>query len=584
MLKLFKYIAIIEGLSFIVILAVTMPLKYMMDMPMPNKVAGMLHGVLFIAYVFGVFLVKDKLKWDRRSVVIALIASVIPFGTFYVDRKMLLIGKVKDSFKCKESINELNLVPNDSENNCLKKDKKIQSHINPEIKENNRKVSKNVIEPNKEEKKEESIGKYISYNPINVFAQTEPYNYPYVIMPKQNSVIKFPRTGRIGRKGYKEEEFKKYIDTYFKESFQIFDDRFILVKNNPKPYEPDFTIIDEKNNINIFLDIEIDEPYEGINDVTKRRATHYQQFDTNRNNAFKNRGWIVIRFAEIQIHEAPKSCCRFIADVLNSINPNYIIPVNLANIEKLNPIKQWTKEEAEKWSLERYREKYLGVDRFGQTEVCDDLSNIEETEIGNLVEDLVEDDKFVQLETNFSTSNNKLDKIYSAIKSSKYLSLIIENENTIVKPIKVSNDNLIAYCYVKNKEREIPLYLVKELKQKESYFTLRVAGPTIGLEQIIQAVKTAITYHKLIRMKYTRSSWTNMTVDEETGELIVDYVEAEESIRTINDVQMATNSLAREYIEAYNLNDNHITAYCNKREEERRFRFDRISEIEILNI
>jgi integral membrane protein len=56
---------------------------------MPNKVAGMLHGVLFIAYVYGVFLVKDKLKWSTKEVFIALIASVIPFGTFYVDRKML---------------------------------------------------------------------------------------------------------------------------------------------------------------------------------------------------------------------------------------------------------------------------------------------------------------------------------------------------------------------------------------------------------------------------------------------------------------------------------------------------------------
>lgn len=89
MIKLFKYVAIVEGLSFIIILAITMPLKYMYDMPMPNKVAGMLHGVLFIAYVYGVFIVKDKLKCDRRSVIIALVASVIPFGTFYVDRKML---------------------------------------------------------------------------------------------------------------------------------------------------------------------------------------------------------------------------------------------------------------------------------------------------------------------------------------------------------------------------------------------------------------------------------------------------------------------------------------------------------------
>lgn len=89
MIKLFKYVAIVEGLSFLIILAITMPLKYMYDMPMPNKVAGMLHGVLFIAYVYGVFLVKDKLKWSTKEVFIALLASIIPFGTFYVDKKML---------------------------------------------------------------------------------------------------------------------------------------------------------------------------------------------------------------------------------------------------------------------------------------------------------------------------------------------------------------------------------------------------------------------------------------------------------------------------------------------------------------
>ena len=85
-------------------------------------------------------------------------------------------------------------------------------------------------------------------------------------------------------------------------------------------------------------------------------------------------------------------------------------------------------------------------------------------------------------------------------------------------------------------------------------------------------------------MKYTRSSWTNMVVDEETGELLIDRIEAEESIRTINDVQLSINALAQEHIEAYNLDSNYITAYCNKREEKRTFRFDRIGEIEILNL
>jgi len=136
------------------------------------------------------------------------------------------------------------------------------------------------------ENEEPSREKYIGYNPINILAQTEPLNYPYVVMPKPGCVIKFPRKGRSGRKGYKEDAFQIFIEKYFKSNFQIFDDRFILVKNNPKPYEPDFSLIDEKEGINIFLDVEIDEPYEGLNDLNRRKATHYQFSDNNRNNVF----------------------------------------------------------------------------------------------------------------------------------------------------------------------------------------------------------------------------------------------------------------------------------------------------------
>ena len=85
-------------------------------------------------------------------------------------------------------------------------------------------------------------------------------------------------------------------------------------------------------------------------------------------------------------------------------------------------------------------------------------------------------------------------------------------------------------------------------------------------------------------MKYTRASWNNYIADTETGELILDRIEAEESIRTITNVQLSINALAEEHIMAYNLNSNYITAYCNKRNEQRTFRFDRIGEIEILDI
>ena len=115
------------------------------------------------------------------------------------------------------------------------------------------------------------------------------------------------------------------------------------------------------NEVNIFLDIEIDEPYEGINDINNRKATHYQLSDVNRNNEFKNRGWIVVRFAEIQIHLNPNGCCRFIADVIKSIYPQFTIPQELMSVKHIEPVQQWTKETALDWSRQKYREKYLGI-------------------------------------------------------------------------------------------------------------------------------------------------------------------------------------------------------------------------------
>lgn len=94
MLQLFKteigrlrIIAFAEGVSFLLILFITMPLKYLMDMPEPNKVIGMAHGVLFIAYIFAVTLAKASFGWDNKTTFLSLLASIVPFGTFWADAK-----------------------------------------------------------------------------------------------------------------------------------------------------------------------------------------------------------------------------------------------------------------------------------------------------------------------------------------------------------------------------------------------------------------------------------------------------------------------------------------------------------------
>ena len=88
MLKMFKIVAILEGLSYLAF-GITMPLKYKLDMPEPNYVVGMLHGVLFIAYILIAFLYAQKKNWNIKKTALVLLASVIPFATFIVERKIL---------------------------------------------------------------------------------------------------------------------------------------------------------------------------------------------------------------------------------------------------------------------------------------------------------------------------------------------------------------------------------------------------------------------------------------------------------------------------------------------------------------
>src|SRR5690606_9268907 len=157
--------------------------------------------------------------------------------------------------------------------------------------------------------------KYIGYEPSAEFEQQEPYNYPMVFMPKPNSVIKFPRKGKQGFKGYSEDILKKHLFIHFNKTFQLFDDRFVLYKSHRNPFEPDFALIDENNDINLFIDIEIDEPYDGIT----RQPIHYTNYNKQRDTFFKNRGWIVIRFAEYQVVKNTLGCCKFIVEVVASV-------------------------------------------------------------------------------------------------------------------------------------------------------------------------------------------------------------------------------------------------------------------------
>ena len=85
----FRIVSILEGLSYIILLFIAVPIKYLGDDESYVKMFGMPHGLLFVAYIVLAFLIKDSLKWDMKTLLIVLAASIIPFGTFYIDKKYL---------------------------------------------------------------------------------------------------------------------------------------------------------------------------------------------------------------------------------------------------------------------------------------------------------------------------------------------------------------------------------------------------------------------------------------------------------------------------------------------------------------
>ncbi len=87
-IKTIIYLATIEGISYLA-LFITMPMKYLFKINSPNKIVGMLHGLLFIAYIFAVFIYARKSKLPFLKEIKAYIASLIPFGTFFITSKYL---------------------------------------------------------------------------------------------------------------------------------------------------------------------------------------------------------------------------------------------------------------------------------------------------------------------------------------------------------------------------------------------------------------------------------------------------------------------------------------------------------------
>lgn len=85
-----RLIGYIEGLSLLVLLFIAVPLKYAAGDPSLSKIMGPLHGALFLLFIFNTLSVGVEQQWKfKQTTYKVMLACIIPFGTFYIDRKIL---------------------------------------------------------------------------------------------------------------------------------------------------------------------------------------------------------------------------------------------------------------------------------------------------------------------------------------------------------------------------------------------------------------------------------------------------------------------------------------------------------------
>jgi len=87
-LQKFKLVNKIEGISFLILLFVAMPLKYQFGFPVATKIAGMIHGLFVFAYIYQVIEAKKEAGLTGKEIAIYTILSLIPFGSFYTDKEL----------------------------------------------------------------------------------------------------------------------------------------------------------------------------------------------------------------------------------------------------------------------------------------------------------------------------------------------------------------------------------------------------------------------------------------------------------------------------------------------------------------
>lgn len=85
--QLFRKVAMAEGISFLVLLFIAMPLKYLASIPIAVTIVGGLHGLLFVAFIVLAWETRNEYKRNWAWLGKGFVASILPFGTFVMEKQ-----------------------------------------------------------------------------------------------------------------------------------------------------------------------------------------------------------------------------------------------------------------------------------------------------------------------------------------------------------------------------------------------------------------------------------------------------------------------------------------------------------------
>jgi hypothetical protein len=157
------------------------------------------------------------------------------------------------------------------------------------------------------------------------------------------------------QQGVSEKQFFVYLCRYFSGFYDFCMGGEFPIPGTSFRYTADFILVHQPTGLAI--DIEIDEPYDGR--TGKPHHCVDRGKDSQRNQFFLQRNWVVIRFSELQVVKYPDACCRVIARVIFQITGDYRGLVRLGKVASLLADKQWTSKQASYMYRIKFRKSYL---------------------------------------------------------------------------------------------------------------------------------------------------------------------------------------------------------------------------------